>query len=176
VNESLPVVLVVVGTDHHRFDRLVAWADAWLAARTGPPIRCVVQYGTSRAPTVAEGVDYLGHAELQQLMGDAHVVVCHGGPSTITESRRHGHQPIVVARSAALGEHVDDHQQRFSRWIAAKSLIYLVDSEVALRRRLDAALGSGSAPGGRALGSGPHPGFEAAQRFGVLVDNMLGDC
>jgi UDP-N-acetylglucosamine transferase subunit ALG13 len=175
VNESPPVVLVVVGTDHHRFDRLVTWADAWLAARTGPPIRCVVQYGTSQAPAVAEGVDYLGHAELQQLMADAHVVVCHAGPSTITESRRHGHRPIVVARSAALGEHVDDHQQRFSRWIAAKSLIDLVDSEAGLRRRLDATIGSGSAPNGRALSSNPDSGSDAAQRFGGLVDKMLGD-
>lgn len=173
MNGKVPLALVVVGTDHHRFDRLVDWTDSWLTARTGPRVRCVVQHGASRAPRVAEGFDYLGHAELQQLMSQAQVVVCHGGPSTITESRRHGHRPIVVPRSAALGEHVDDHQQRFSRWIAAKSLIELVDSEAALRVELDAALSE--APGERGLVVGPDPGSAAAQRFGELVDKMLGD-
>ena len=30
-----PLLLVTVGTDHHPFDRLIRWADAWLAAEGG---------------------------------------------------------------------------------------------------------------------------------------------
>ena len=39
-----PLVFVTVGSDHHRFDRLVSWVDAWAAGRD---VDCVIQYGTS---------------------------------------------------------------------------------------------------------------------------------
>jgi UDP-N-acetylglucosamine transferase subunit ALG13 len=47
--EGTPVVLVVVGTDCHPFDRLVDWVERWQEAR-GDSVRCVVQHGSSRAP------------------------------------------------------------------------------------------------------------------------------
>jgi hypothetical protein len=54
VPDPAPLVLISVGTDHHPFDRLVTWADGWLATRPEGSVRCVVQSGTSRAPLVAE--------------------------------------------------------------------------------------------------------------------------
>ncbi len=39
-----PRVLVTVGTDHHRFDRLIGWVDRWAAAH--PEARVLVQHGT----------------------------------------------------------------------------------------------------------------------------------
>ena len=58
-----PLVLVVVGTDHHPFDRAVGWADEWAASH--PDRRVLVQYGTSRRPTTAEGHDLLPIGELE---------------------------------------------------------------------------------------------------------------
>lgn len=136
---SPPLVLVLVGTDHHPFDRVVAWADAW-ASRRGPAVRVVVQHGTAGAPSVAQGHAMLAHSELKALVEQADVVVSHGGPATITEVRSSGTMPVVVPRDPALGEHVDGHQQRFARRMGAEGMVVLCEQQDELERALDRAL------------------------------------
>jgi UDP-N-acetylglucosamine transferase subunit ALG13 len=130
------LVFVSVGTDHHPFDRLIQWVDKWLP----DGVQCVVQHGTSTPPTKAEGVPYLDHGALTDLLDEAAVVVCHGGPTTITESRRHGRRPIVVPRDPTRGEHVDDHQQRFCARMATKGLISTAKDEKTFKELLNRAL------------------------------------
>jgi len=120
--DSSRLLLVLVGTDHHPFDRLVTWVDDWLEQQQDPP-RAMIQYGTSRAPRLADGVPLTGKAELEELMASADVVVTHGGPATITEVRRHGRLPLVVPRVPRLGEHVDEHQQLFARRMGASGFV-----------------------------------------------------
>lgn len=131
------LLLVLVGTDHHPFDRLVGWVDDWLEAQPDAP-RAVVQYGTSSAPRLAHGVPMTGRTELDELMRQADVVVTHGGPATITEVRRHGKLPLVVPRDPRLGEHVDHHQQRFTRRMDASCFV----RECATREELHSQLSS----------------------------------
>ena len=52
--QGRPVVLVTVGTTHHRFDRLMDWLESWLQAHPNQ-VRMIVQHGTSRLPAGAEG-------------------------------------------------------------------------------------------------------------------------
>lgn len=160
------LVFVSVGTDHHPFDRLIGWVDAWLP----DGVQCVVQYGTSAPPSRADGVAYLEHDALTALLEEAAVVVCHGGPTTITESRRHGRRPVVVPRSPRLGEHVDDHQERFCARLAAKGLISTAVDEDAFRDLLDHALYS---PGDFAIEAGGGDVLESVTRFGRLVGDLL---
>lgn len=160
------LVFVSVGTDHHPFDRLIRWVDAWLPEG----VQCVVQHGTSAPPRRAEGVAYLDHAALTSLLDEAAVVVCHGGPTTITESRRHGRRPIVVPRDPALGEHVDDHQQRFCARMAAKGLISTAADEDAFRGLVDHAL---AAPDDYAVVADGGDVAESVARFGGLVADLL---
>src|SRR5207342_3032116 len=108
VTSARPLVLVQVGTDHHPFDRLVAWADTWAGAH--PDVEVLVQHGRSRAPDVASGSAFLDRDTLTGLLESADVVVSHGGPATISEARAAGHRPVVVPRDPGRGEHVDDHQ------------------------------------------------------------------
>ncbi len=56
----------------------------------------------------------MSHDRLEELLAQATVVVCHGGPGTVTEARDAGHVPLCMPRDPELGEHVDDHQQRFA--------------------------------------------------------------
>jgi UDP-N-acetylglucosamine transferase subunit ALG13 len=160
------LVFVSVGTDHHPFDRLVGWVDAWLP----DGVQCVVQYGTSAPPRRAEGVAYLDHGALTTLLDEAAVVVCHGGPTTITESRRHGRRPVVVPRDPALGEHVDDHQQRFCARMETKGLISAAADETAFRALMDHALES---PGDFAVPAGEGDVAASVARFGTLVAGLL---
>jgi UDP-N-acetylglucosamine transferase subunit ALG13 len=133
-----PLLLVTVGTDHHPFDRLVRWVEAWLGQAPERALRCLVQTGTSRPPeATAAWQPYLEHAELEAAMTRAAAVVCHGGPGTILGARQAGAVPIVVPRQQRLGEHVDDHQVLFSRRLAAEGGVFLAESERGLHDLLD---------------------------------------
>jgi hypothetical protein len=78
-------VFATVGTDCHPFDRLVTWMDAW-AAQAGSRAKVVVQHGSSRAPAVAEAIDFLPHDALREEISSSDVVVSHGGPATQSRS------------------------------------------------------------------------------------------
>ena len=134
-----PLVLVTVGTDYHPFTRLIGWVDRWLA-RQGDRVAAVVQHGTANAPRFGSAATFLEHSEFLRLAGTAQIVVCHGGPATIAECRRLGHVPIVVPRRSELGEHVDDHQVRFSGRLAAKGMVHVPDDEDAFWKLLDAGV------------------------------------
>ena len=139
----VPVVLFLVGTDHHPFTRMVRWADEYARTRGGK-VRVVVQHGPTAPPDVAEGFVLVPHAELLALIGDADVVVCHGGPATIVEVRRNGTMPVVVPREPSRGEHVDGHQQRFARRMGEEGLVLLCEEQDAMDAALDRALGDPS--------------------------------
>jgi UDP-N-acetylglucosamine transferase subunit ALG13 len=168
VSADRPSVLVAVGTDHHPFDRLIRWADAW-ASRAGSA-DVFVQYGTAAPPATAAGSDYVSHDELERRMREAVAVVCHGGPGTIVDALRSGHTPIVVPRRRALGEHVDDHQVRFTRRLAAAGYAH-----VAGRSRELAALLDRAVAGDPAFAAPPTEDEVKATtaRFAAIVDDLV---
>jgi len=118
---------VTVGTDHHPFERLISWAEHW-AARM-PDWDVQIQHGRTRPPVHGTGFAFCEHQRLQELFEISDVIVTHGGPATITEARRRGHRPIVVPRDPRLGEHVDDHQQLFSRRLGRNGVVELAETE-----------------------------------------------
>ena len=167
----LPLVMLVVGTDHHPFDRAVAWVDDW-GAVNADRARVVIQYGTSRPPVHAEGHDLLPVAELEALMAESVAVVCHGGPGTIMGAREAGVVPICIPRQSGLGEHVDDHQMRFATHAAQAGQVHLASTAEELATLLDRALGGDA--GFRLDLVGNDPAAAAVARFGALVDRLLG--
>lgn len=131
-------VVVTVGTDHHPFDRLIGWVDAW--AELHPGVRVLVQRGESAVPVHLESVEMIGYDELVAAMASADAVVAQGGPGGIMDARSVGHRPIVVPRRGTLGEHVDDHQVAFTNWMAGRELVWLVASASELTDLLDRAM------------------------------------
>jgi len=196
-----PLLLVTVGTDHHPFDRLVRWTDAWLAGHPGE-LRCLMQTGTSAPPPggvrgtpggcpggsggvrgtpagppgesgAVEWQAYLEFGALQAAMASAAAVVCHGGPGTILGARHMGAVPVVVPRQHRLGEHVDDHQVAFSRRLAADGgEIHLAETEAELHRLLDRVAGE---PAAFRAGPEDRATATAVREFGRLVDGLVGD-
>jgi UDP-N-acetylglucosamine transferase subunit ALG13 len=167
--EAKPFIFVTVGTDHHRFDRLVRWVDDWLLEHR-ERARCFIQYGTSVPPSVADSSPYVGYEDLQSSMRQAVAVVCHGGPATIMECRRHGLIPIVVPRRRDLGEHVDDHQGLFTRRLAAQRQIRLVSAREELWRLLDTAVAEPETFRSPAEATRVN---ETVERFARLVDSLV---
>lgn len=167
-----PLVVVLLGTDHHQFDRLVDWADEVALLR--PDLRFLVQHGSSRAPTYAEGLAFLPHRELMDRIGQAAAVACHGGPGTIMDARGAGHVPVCVPRDPALGEHVDGHQVRFAALAARAGVVCTVDRvdqfHAALHRAASSSLnGESRSP------LPPNPAVDAArQRLVGELDRLVG--
>jgi UDP-N-acetylglucosamine transferase subunit ALG13 len=171
VDAEKPLVFVTVGTDHHPFDRLMRWVDAWLADGGAERARCLVQRGRSARPRLAESTDYLGYDDMRRAVEDAAAVVTHAGPGSVALSTSVGRRPIVVPRQKSLGEHVDDHQVAFARRIADANAIELAESEDAFRAALDRSLSASTVHAPRRAGKP----VEAVRRFEQLVGDLTGD-
>ena len=126
--DSVPAgghVVVIAGTDHHPFDRLISWTNEWLGQHPQMASGFFVQWGSTSARLACPGARILEVGELADLLDRADVIVCHGGPNTIAEAWTRGRMPIVVPRLAQLGEHVDDHQAEFCERFATLGRIAL---------------------------------------------------
>ncbi|WP_308167627.1 glycosyltransferase [Catellatospora tritici] len=161
-------LLVVVGTDVHPFDRLLDWTARW-AEENGVP--CVMQYGSSTPRDLPGSSAFFDHATLGVRLREAGLVVCHGGPATITEARRAGHIPVVVPRDPTRGEHVDDHQQRFAAHMGEAGMVRLCRTEDSLRAVLDAALAEPEALRLDTAQAGAESAA-AVRRVGDLIDTL----
>jgi UDP-N-acetylglucosamine transferase subunit ALG13 len=122
------VILVTVGTNEARFDRLLRALDALPGDE---PL--VVQHGPSPVrPRGATCVDYFPFEELAGLIRDARVVVMHAGVGSAIAALVNGKRPIVVPRLARYGEAVDDHQLPFGRRLHEAGLVELVEDPAEL--------------------------------------------
>ena len=119
------MIFCTVGTHEDLFDRLVRALDAI----EDEPV--IIQSGyATYACTRAKAVPMMAFGEVQEHMARARVVVTHGGPASIMQALSHGRVPIVVPRQSKFGEHVDDHQVRFSRRIADRVVVVLDIAEL----------------------------------------------
>lgn len=134
----MTVIVVSVGTDHHRFDRLTGWLSQWW--ERNPEVQLVVQHGTSTPIAGARNSELMPHPELMQWFRSADAVVLQGGPGGVMDARANGIQPIVVPRDPARGEHVDGHQLDFAAHLAERGLAHVVTEEVTLTQLLDATV------------------------------------
>ena len=153
MTEPAPLIFVTVGTDHHRFDRLIEWIDRWIEQGSPERADVFVQHGTSSPPRRARGAAYVSPGEMQAMFRDAHVVVCQGGPATIAEARGANVLPIAIARRGPLGEHVDDHQHAFVEHLARLGRVRTAGSFEELAALLDGALQAPRAVAGSDNGS-----------------------
>jgi UDP-N-acetylglucosamine transferase subunit ALG13 len=103
-------------------------------------------------------------------MSEAVAVVCHGGPATIMLARQCGRMPLVVPRDPERGEHVDDHQLRFSRWMADKGQIVAIPDIGVLEDQLALALTDATA---LRLGGDGDETAAAVARFTELVNDLM---
>lgn len=161
-------VIVAVGTDHHPFDRMVAWIDTWAAAH--PDTRVLVQRGTSAPTAKCESVELLPHPELCDRFAKAVAVVSHGGPSTVMDARMAGRLPIVVARNPQFSEHVDDHQMRFAEHLRRHELARVIDTEAEFHETLDEAIAD---PDGFTVPIDA-TAITGVIEFGRVMDRLLG--
>ncbi|AKQ41000.1 exopolysaccharide biosynthesis protein, glycosyltransferase [Aurantiacibacter atlanticus] len=75
------------------------------------------------APAGVRLVRALDFAELQELLQQASIVICHGGTGSILTALRANCATIVIPRRFSLGEHYDDHQSEISEVFEQRDLV-----------------------------------------------------
>ena len=126
------MILVTVGTNEARFDRLLRTVQD-----LGLEEELVVQYGSSSVrPSPATLHQELAYHDLVDLVRAARAVVAHAGVGIVLTALANGKRPIVLPRLKRFGEAVDDHQLHFGRKLAARGLLTLVEDGDGLRAAL----------------------------------------
>lgn len=141
------MILVAVGTQFP-FDRLVGTVDRWAAASGTKDV--VAQIGpSSYVPTHIEAHAFLPPEQFHALLEDAKMVIAHCGMGSILSALSLGKPILVMPRSAAKGEHRNDHQFATARRFADQPGVTIAWDEAELRRCLemiDAQAKTGPAP------------------------------
>ncbi|SCG73843.1 glycosyltransferase [Micromonospora coxensis] len=121
--EPRPVSRIVVALGTHErfgFPRLLAR----LAQVLPPEAEVLWQVGSTVIPRMPAGARrQVPHAQMQQALREADVVVTHAGVGSALAAMRAGHRAIYVPRRRAHGEHVDDHQVEMARELDRRGLV-----------------------------------------------------
>jgi UDP-N-acetylglucosamine transferase subunit ALG13 len=138
---GIPAVatLVTAGTHEDRFHTLEA-AVIELAASGTLALPALIQTGADNSelelPEGVTAVEFLDPPVLEALMRSARYVITQGGPGSIFMAIEAGHRPIAVGRSAAHGEHVDDHQKTFVRVMGERGLVNALEQPADLAQAI----------------------------------------
>lgn len=116
------------------FDRLVESVGE-LKREGAIPERLLVQTGIGGArPQGVDTVETLPFDEIQGILKDASIVLCHGGTGSLITALREGCHVIAMPRLSALGEHYDDHQAEITEAFANRGLILVANTVDELRK------------------------------------------
>lgn len=131
-------IVVTLGTERYPFTRaLDLVADA-----LGPDVTALVQTGHTPVDGRSTACQpWVPFEELTRAVAEADVVVSHAGVGSILSALRAGKHPVVIPRTAALGEHVDDHQLGLAQFLEERGLVTVVGAPEHLGVALAAAAG-----------------------------------
>ncbi len=117
MSRRLPRVLVLTGTSDHPFPRLLEALPSLLREGVASEVRVQSRCPPPETPGIVP-FGMLSREEVLQELAAADVVITHGGSGSIFDAIRAGHRPIVVPRSLALAEILDDHQADVAEGLA----------------------------------------------------------
>lgn len=113
------MILVVAGLHERPFDRLIRVAAAIQGDET-----MIVQRGSSRVEVPgASTFESLGSEPLARAYRDARIIIGQASPGVLFDALAVGKRPVLMARRPELGEHVDDHQVQFARFVADRATV-----------------------------------------------------
>ncbi|MBR1905728.1 MAG: multidrug MFS transporter [Clostridiales bacterium] len=122
------MIFVTVGTHEQPFNRLVEYMDKWASNHDE---QVVIQTGFSTyVPMNCQWKKILPYQEMVKNVGDARIVITHGGPSSFIMPLQIGKVPIVVPRKLEYNEHVNDHQVEFCKKVAKRMSNIIVAEDV----------------------------------------------
>jgi UDP-N-acetylglucosamine transferase subunit ALG13 len=135
------MIFVTVGNATQGFRRLLEAVDAL----GGTPIlsgeEIVMQTGHNDDfhPKHSRIEPFLSMERFQARMGEARLIICHGGCGTLLQAIQLGKKPVAMPRLARYGEHVNDHQLQLIRALAEENRIVPAYEAADLPRAIDEA-------------------------------------
>lgn len=120
------MIFVTVGTHEQPFNRLIECLDK-LVERRKIKEEVIIQIGYSTyEPKYCKWQKFYQYQEIRKLVGEARIVITHGGPSSFIMPLQIGKIPIVVPRQYKYGEHVNDHQVKFAHEVSVRMRTIIV--------------------------------------------------
>lgn len=133
------MIFITVGTTRFPFVRMAHIFEAVCGCRHKNEL-IIFQHGATPMETTANNVvvvPYLNFIMMNRYLRQARVIICHGGPATIYQALSYGKVPWVLPREKQIGEHVDDHQVCFCRYLERKHHVYLIEDLAVLREKIN---------------------------------------
>lgn len=122
------MIFVTVGTHEQPFNRVVECIDIWAGCHEE---EVVIQTGYSTyEPKNCKWQKLFSYQEMAKLVGEARIVITHGGPSSFIAPLQIGKTPIVVPRKKEYVEHVNNHQVSFAKAVAERMGTIIVVEEM----------------------------------------------
>ena len=116
---------VSVGNAYQPFTRLL---HAVTSNAHALPRSVVVQHGHTPFDSFeCRGVTFLDMQAFESAVSEAEVLIFHAGAGSVIHALGAGKAPVVMARRAEFGEHVDDHQVEFARELALTGRVAAVE-------------------------------------------------
>lgn len=114
------MIFVTVGTHEQPFNRLIKKIDNLVKNNTIKE-KVIIQTGFSTyKPKYCQYRSMFSFTEMKRYINEARIVITHGGPSSFIEVLQDGKVPIVVPRLKKYGEHINNHQYEFVKFINQK--------------------------------------------------------
>ena len=102
------MILVLLGTQQHKFDRLLKIIDNIVDEKV------IVQIGNNdydfKNNNVSK-IDFFTEVELEEMYTSADILITHGGVGSILNGLKHEKKILALPRKKEYKEHVNDHQQ-----------------------------------------------------------------
>jgi UDP-N-acetylglucosamine transferase subunit ALG13 len=128
------MIYVTVGNHTAPFNRLLKWMDD-IAPHLDDEI--IYQIGVSTyKPQQGKTFVFCTSYEQMEYIKDAPVVVTHGGVGSIIDIAKGSRPAVVVARLAAYGEHLNNHQTELASALYERGIITYARDQQSLRAAL----------------------------------------
>ena len=121
-------VFIALGSQQFQLNRLLREMDALIGQGIVQELEVFAQIGFSDyLPQYYPYKCFCSRDEYSRYIGDADLMIVHGGASTIMEGLRAGKRIIVYPRKAAFHEHIDDHQLQIAQALEKKGYLLSCD-------------------------------------------------
>ena len=120
------MIFVTVGTHEQQFNRLIKAVDDLVADETIKE-EVIIQKGYSDyEPKHCKAYKLISYKEMQKYLDEARIIITHGGPASFMAALERNKTPIVMPRLKKYDEHVNDHQDYFSKEVEKRMKIIVV--------------------------------------------------
>jgi UDP-N-acetylglucosamine transferase subunit ALG13 len=162
------MIAVTLGTTPYPFNRVIWWLaeliDQGIIAES-----VFLQHGYTDIKIIQKydfvtAVPLMSAKELDKKITKARLVISHAGQGSTRKLACQNKSFVIVPRLAVYGEHVDDHQLRFSEGVSQMGIVICTDIKA-----LENAITNVPTPFNKELFAGPKLGDFLAQKYAPKI-------